>query len=161
MSPEHPGSARHQVYVDLVAGLIDAREDPASARFDDELDRAVAAGTVTAETARRLRFWQRASVRAMADHVRSVIPTAIGALDASRREAHTVAQQMAETLGADPQQQPDGMEVGLDPADISTDTPSPASSPMAPGASTLGTRGNRLIVADLVTAVPDVSVEHR
>lgn len=76
-----------RVYSDLVGGLLDARDDPATARFDAELAQAVQRGDLTDDTARRLKFWQRASLRALTDHTRSVLPTALGALDASRREA--------------------------------------------------------------------------
>ena len=88
------------VWTDLVGGLIDARADPATARFDAELADAVAAGALPEETATRLRFWQRASVRAVADHARTVLPVALGALDAARREAHEDAEVAAATLEA-------------------------------------------------------------
>lgn len=168
MSPDRAGYARYQVYADLVAGLLDARDDPASNRFDIELDHALDAGTITAETARRLRFWQRASVRALADHVRTVVPTALGALEASRREAETSVEGMADTLGADPQVQdhpgPDeepAVSTVTDLRGLGGDTPVATSSPAPPRTSTLGTHGNRLIVADLVTAAPDTRTERR
>jgi hypothetical protein len=88
------------VWTDLVGGLIDARADPATARFDAELADAVAAGALPEETATRLRFWQRASVRAVADHARTVLPVALGALDAARREAQEDAEVAAATLEA-------------------------------------------------------------
>ena len=88
------------VWTDLVGGLIDARADPATARFDAELADAVAAGALAEETATRLRFWQRASVRAVADHARTVLPVALGALDAARREAQEDAEVAAATLEA-------------------------------------------------------------
>jgi hypothetical protein len=88
------------VWTDLVGGLIDARADPATARFDAELADAVAAGALPEETATRLRFWQRASVRAVADHARTVLPVALGALEAARREAHEDAKVAAATLEA-------------------------------------------------------------
>lgn len=134
-----PGDlAERRVYADLVDGLLDARDDPASARFDAELDAAVAAGEISAATARRLRFWQRASVRALADHTRAVLPTCLSALEASRREVAERTAQLAETLG---------------PRD--TPTPSaPASAPAATRAPTLDSGQARLIVADLVTAPP-------
>ena len=75
------------VWTDLVGGLIDARADAATARFDAELADAVATGALPEEIATRLRFWQRASVRAVADHARTVLPVALGALEAARREA--------------------------------------------------------------------------
>ena len=134
-----PGDlAERRVYADLVDGLVDARDDPASARFDAELDAAVADGEISAATARRLRFWQRASVRALADHTRAVLPTCLSALEASRREAAERTEQLAETLG---------------PRDARA--PSlPASAPMAPRATTLATGQAPPIVATLVTAPP-------
>ena len=71
-------TGQHQVYADLVGGLLDAREDPAAVRFDAELAAAVTRGEVSPETAKRLRAWQRASVRGVADHVRAVLPTVAG-----------------------------------------------------------------------------------
>ena len=88
------------VWTDLVGGLIDARADPATARFDAELADAVTAGALPEETATRLRFWQRASVRAVADHARTVLPVALGALEAARREAQEDAEVAAATLEA-------------------------------------------------------------
>ena len=66
------------VWADLIGGLIDARADPATARFDVELADALTAGALSEETATRLRFWQRASVRAVADHARTVFPVVGG-----------------------------------------------------------------------------------
>lgn len=88
------------VWSDLVGGLLDARSDPATARFDDELAAAVTSGAVTAEAAHRLRFWQRASVRALADHARHVVPVALGALDAARLDAQQYVAGAADVLGA-------------------------------------------------------------
>ena len=103
MSSEGARHARLQVYADLVAGLLDARDDVATARFDAELEHAVATGAMTAGSARRLRFWQRASIRGLADHTKSVLPTALSALDASRAEAEAALTALADTLDADPQ----------------------------------------------------------
>ncbi len=88
------------VWTDLVGGLIDARADPATARFDADLAEAVTAGALSEETATRLKFWQRASVRAVADHARTVLPVALGALDAARREAQEDVEVAAATLEA-------------------------------------------------------------
>ena len=96
----------------MVGGLIDARTDPATARFDAELAAAEASGAVSPEAAHRLRFWQRASVRALADHARTVLPIALGALDAARRDAEEHADQGDAALAAarpapgEPVQQP-------------------------------------------------------
>ena len=79
--------ARHVAYADLVGGLLDARVDPATEHFDAELSAALAAGTVTAEAARTLRFWQRASVRGLVEHARNVLPPALSSLEAAREES--------------------------------------------------------------------------
>lgn len=184
------GKAGHRVYSDLVAGLVDARHDEATGRFDAEVAAAVEAGTITAETAHRLRFWQRASVRSLADHAKTVIPTALAALDASRREAIETANAMAETLGPDPQrgeptEEPPSQEEPDEPGELdepaqeadteeagtasrapgASDTPEGASTASASRPSSLGTEteeqpSSRLIVADLIT-LPDVPSHRR
>jgi hypothetical protein len=79
--------SRQVAYADIVGGLLDARLDPATRCFDAELATALAAGTVTAEAARTLRFWQRASVRGLVEHARFVLPPALAALDGSWQES--------------------------------------------------------------------------
>lgn len=88
------------VWTDLVGGLIDARSDPATARFDAELADAVATGALSEGTATRLKFWQRASLRAVTDHARTVLPIALGALDAARRDAQEDVEVAAAMLAA-------------------------------------------------------------
>lgn len=155
MGRDSDDAARRKVYADLVDGLLDARDDPATARFDVELDAAVSSGALTSAAARRLRFWQRASLRALADHTRAVLPTALGALEASRREAQATIDELATTLGpAEPPQ-----DVLSAPSTPGTrwpggDTPEPASTSTAPTPTTLDPGRNRLFVADLVAAVP-------
>ena len=98
--------ARHVAYADLVGGLLDARLDPATERFDEELAAAVAEGTVTGDAARTLRFWQRASVRGLVDHARHVLPPALTALDAARDESQETVdaeqRSWAEATGDEP-----------------------------------------------------------
>lgn len=107
-----------QVYAELVSGLLDARADPATERFDSELDAAVSRGEVTADTAYQLRLWQRASLRGVVDHTRSVLPAALIALETSRRDAEaamvTVDSSVtgAGTGGESPAQPP---SIDLDP----------------------------------------------
>jgi len=173
VSSETASSGRSQIHAELVAGLVDARDDPATARFDAELDSALARGTITADTAHRLRFWQRASVRLLADHARSVLPAALSALDSSQRETRQAVDDMAGTLG--PQAEPAEVDpsADVDPTaegepsagvvsdddgaltDPESDTPGPTSTTRAPAAPTLEPRRNRLILADLVTTVSD------
>lgn len=162
-----------RIYADLVSGLLDARSDPATARFDDELNAAVEAGAVTAETARRLRFWQRASLRLLADHTRAVLPAALGALDASREEAEAYVEQLLHVVrdeapveqeapheadrerSAEPPPPP-----GPPPPVRRRDTPEPASTAGPPAPSSLEER-RRLIVAELVSAAPDIRTDTR
>ena len=59
--------SREAAYADLVTGLVDARVDVASERFDAELEAAEASGRLDPATARLLRWWQRESVRAVTD----------------------------------------------------------------------------------------------
>lgn len=66
-----PGAA---VVTALVDPLLDARIAPAADEFDRLICAAVAAGAIGEELARELRFWQRASVHELADHVRTVLP---------------------------------------------------------------------------------------
>lgn len=77
----------------VVSAVLDARADPASVRFDEELAAAQAAG-LPAEAARALRYWQRASVRAALDHARTAVPAVVGALTQSAADAvATIADQ--------------------------------------------------------------------
>jgi len=87
-APAPPAAAAAEAtYADLVAGLLDAREDLATARFDVALTAAVTAGEVSAETARMLRFWQRSAVREVVAHAQTVLAPTLAALDRSRLEA--------------------------------------------------------------------------
>lgn len=80
-------ATRRTALADLVAGLLEARRDIAGDRFDAELAALERAGDVSPEAARLLRYWQRASVRAVVDHARLVLPPALTALDEADQEA--------------------------------------------------------------------------
>jgi len=80
-------SARESAYAELVAGLLDARDDVATARFDAELAAAQDSGHLDAATARSLRWWQRAAVRAAVDHARTALPPVLAALDQAQAAA--------------------------------------------------------------------------
>jgi hypothetical protein len=87
---------------DVVAALLDAREAPATMRFDAVLAAAVAAGSVDPEVARALRWWQRQSVREATDHARTVLPPALAALAeaaAGARAATTAADEAWRAAG--------------------------------------------------------------
>lgn len=82
--PTGPGPS----WADLVAAAVSTRTDHATARFDEVLAEAEAAGTIDGPTARTLRWWQRESVRAVAEHVSTVLPGVIelmGEADAAAR----------------------------------------------------------------------------
>jgi hypothetical protein len=169
VSTHQPG---RDVWSDLVGGLLDARTDPATARFDADLAAAVAAGSVTEESAHRLRFWQRASVRALADHARTVLPVALGALAAAGREAETYAEEAATALRAaepappvpqEPQQPPEPSQEPQQPPERAQNPPAPdvvtlpdaarrASTPQPSRPRTLEEPRARLLVADLTIA---------
>ena len=165
-------TGQHQVFADLVGGLLDAREDPAVVRFDAELAAAVTRGEVSPEAAKRLRAWQRASVRGVADHVRAVLPTVLTALESAREDARSQVVDLAAALAdagtsGDPDSDgaaPPGAAATAEttpPAAIPAqtaparsravgDTPEPASSAPHGGPSSLGAASPRLMVADLV-----------
>lgn len=129
---------QHGVRGDLVAGLIDARETPASDRFDQELEAAEKAGHITPDAARRLRLWQRASVSELADHIRQVLPTALSALADARDEAQRRVQERESAALATAEARGTG------------DTPEPASAEPGDDPSSLEGRPARMMVADLV-----------
>jgi hypothetical protein len=80
----------------LVAALLGVRTDHASARFDAEIDAALAANALDVQTARSLRFWQRASVQAVEDYTAGVLPVALAAgADADREGADDVIEAAA------------------------------------------------------------------
>ncbi len=98
MSADERRPDRQDAWSDLVSGLLDARDDPATTRFDAELAAAVEAGEVTPHAAHRLRYWQRACLRALSDHVLTVLPASLGALAEAREDAARYADQAAQTL---------------------------------------------------------------
>ena len=73
--------ARRAAYADLVAAVLDLRSPVATATFDRALSAALAAGTLTEELARELRWLQRESVRDVVTHASNVLPATLVALD--------------------------------------------------------------------------------
>jgi hypothetical protein len=95
------GSARAGAYADLLAAVLAARSDPATARFDAEIAAAEAAGQLDGATARNLRWWQRESVRGLGDHLSVVLPGLLVALiDAERAADQSVADSAASWAAA-------------------------------------------------------------
>ena len=80
-------TGRPAAYADLLAALLAVRSDPATARFDTELAAAEADGRIDGHTARTLRWWQRESLRGLAEHLDTVLPQLLTHLAASDRVA--------------------------------------------------------------------------
>jgi hypothetical protein len=102
VTPTQPGTDQPapdlrglEVVAALIEPLLDARTQPAAAEFDRLILGAVSAGSIDPELARQLRFWQRASVHELADHIRTVLPAvlpvALSAVTASVAEAEAAA----------------------------------------------------------------------
>jgi len=79
-------TAKTAAYGDLVAGLLDVRDDVATERFDAEVAAAVASGRLDPDIARRLRWLQRESVRGLVEHARTALPAAMLGLDQARAD---------------------------------------------------------------------------
>jgi hypothetical protein len=73
--------SRETAYSDLLTALLDVRLDPATDRFDAELEAAEADGRIDPATAKVLRWWQRESLRSMLEHTRAVVPPTLIALE--------------------------------------------------------------------------------
>ncbi|MDQ1496101.1 MAG: hypothetical protein QOG69_2584 [Actinomycetota bacterium] len=82
-----PVAVSRDRYTAVVAALLDVRIDHSSARFDAELQTALAEGRVDAATARALRWWQRASVQALSTYSATVLPAVLAARDAADQQA--------------------------------------------------------------------------
>jgi hypothetical protein len=95
--------SREAAYADVVAGLMDARTDPATDRFDAELTAAEQDGRIDPQTAKVLRWWQRESLRALVEHTRVVLPATLLALEQAKagadREAAASARSWARASG--------------------------------------------------------------
>jgi hypothetical protein len=78
---------------------MEARTDPASERFDEELTAVVNSGAVSPAIARRLRHWHRASVQAVSEHARIALPPAIAAVTSAAEAAHAAAEDAAAEWG--------------------------------------------------------------
>jgi len=144
-----------RVYGDLVAGLLDARDDLATELFDSELEAAVEHGEISADAATRLRFWQRASLRAFHDHASSVLPTALAALDASRNDAKTSVTSLLDIIRDDVADDSHPVSAPAAPADDpdpdADGAPSPPSTIRLPRTISLEAPRSRLLVADLIS----------
>jgi hypothetical protein len=97
--------SREGAYSDLIAGLLDVRNDAATERFDAELAAAEEDGRIDAQTSKVLRWWQRESLRTFVEHARVVVPPTLVALEQSAtgtdREVEVSARSWARAAGGD------------------------------------------------------------
>jgi hypothetical protein len=87
--------SREAALSDLVAGLLDARVDPATERFDAELAAAEEDGRIDPQSAKVLRWWQREALRALVEHARVVLPPTLLALEQAAAGADREAEASA------------------------------------------------------------------
>ena len=120
-------SRRLAAYADLVTAVLDLRSPEPTRTFDDALIEAVAAGHLTDELARHLRWLQRLASQAMIEHAEAVLPAALLALDQQALEVHGgsvepgTAPQPAVRPGVGPASTDD--DAGEDPSDDQTADP--------------------------------------
>jgi hypothetical protein len=127
---------RSAAYADLLQALLAVRSDPATARFDAELAQAEAEGRIDGPTARALRWWQRETLRGLADHLSDVLPEVLdrlSAADAAARDAVDESEQSWKdatrslpAVAAGSVASGDGSRPGTSPV---TSTPPPPASP--------------------------------
>jgi len=130
-------NGRSTAYADLLSALLALRADPATARFDAELAAAEANGLVDGSVARTLRWWQRESMRGLADHLAAVLPDLLTELlESDRAAAETVRaaqNSWAEATASLPTGAPmAGTDDQMSPPSAGSPSP-PASPPVAPG----------------------------
>ena len=98
--------SREAAFSDLVGGLLDARTDPATDRFDAELSAAEDEGRIDPQTAKVLRWWQRESQRALVEHAQAVLPATLLALEQATsgadREVQASAASWARAVADEP-----------------------------------------------------------
>jgi hypothetical protein len=119
--------SREAALSDLVAGLLDARLDPATERFDAELAAAEEDGRVDPQTAKVLRWWQREAQRALVEHARVVLPPTLLALEQAASGADREVEQSAASWAR-----------ATDEADDDDGTPPPRARRRAPSSTTQG-----------------------
>lgn len=110
-------TGRAAAYSELVAGLLDVRDESATHGFDAALRAAVADGHLDEQRAATLRWLQRLSVDAVVEHARSALPAALLGLDEARqavtslqsssRQPESVSGASSERSGAAPRETPD------------------------------------------------------
>jgi hypothetical protein len=104
-------------YADLVAAVLDLRPNLAGQRLDAEVAAAQAAGRLDDETARTLRYWQRAWQRELIEHATAVLPAVLDTLTDAAYEAQIAHNTAAQALDR-------ARHPGLNPVVAATDASS-------------------------------------
>ena len=82
-------------YAAVVEALLGVRTDYAGARYDAVVDAALAAHRIDLDTARELRWWQRASVQAAQEYAATLLPHVLAACERADAEAASDAAEIA------------------------------------------------------------------
>ena len=82
-------------YAAVVEALLGVRTDHAGARYDAVVDAALAAHRIDLDTARELRWWQRASVQAAQEYAATLLPQVLAACEKADAEAAADAAELA------------------------------------------------------------------
>jgi hypothetical protein len=82
-------------YAAAVEALLGVRTDYAGARYDAAVHAALAAHRIDLDTARELRWWQRASVRAAQEYAATLVPQVLAACERADAEAAADAAEVA------------------------------------------------------------------
>jgi hypothetical protein len=82
-------------YAAVVEALLGVRTDYAGARYDAAVDAALATHRLDLDTARELRWWQRASVRAAQEYAATLVPQVLAACERVDTEAAADAAELA------------------------------------------------------------------
>jgi hypothetical protein len=152
-------TSRAAAYAELVAGLLDVRDQTATERFDAAVRTAVAAGRLDATAAAELRWLQRESIEAVVEHARTALPAALLGIDDARSAvaAHSPAEVVSESADARepsadaPTRRPVEHRLDRGPASAPTSTDSLRGDvPPETGA----TQVRRLLVAGLTSLTP-------
>jgi hypothetical protein len=141
----------------LLEPLLDARRQAATEQFDETLSAALGAGRITPELARELRFWQRASVHEVTDHVRTVLPAVLPVALEAVAEATRDADEAAAGAMAAWQDRTPVVEEPITPPTVQLiaeepDEPDvPVSTPLPDGAAMSPHARRRMFVAGLTS----------
>jgi hypothetical protein len=164
MDPVTTTSGYPDRYSAVVDALLGVRTDYAGARYDAAVDAALAAHRIDLDTARELRWWQRASVQAAQDYAATLVSQVLAACERADAEAAADAAELAGSW----QQAKEVLVGGAAPARSYPALPAhPAPGPETTGPETTGTQAEenqpaiRWNAPTRLIAVPDTRPDTR